>query len=309
MIKTHKNTELVGIKMLKFYGLRESLKNIWRNKAMSFTTIISLAAALVILGIVFVLILNVNEFAQNAQKEFDEIVAYISDEADSLKISQISKEIERVVGVSRLKFVSKDSAMESWKEEWGENGYLLDGLSTNPLQNEFIIVLDDLKYAENVVKIISEIAEITDVAYEEEWVRYIINLTDGIRKFGFFIISILIGITIFIITNTIKINMYSREKEINIMKFIGATSWFIRWPFILEGMIMGLMGGLIATVIVYLAYSQFVIYIRDNTLMFFANKLITPGALIDDIFQMFCVIGMGVGAIGAINAVKNHLKV
>lgn len=295
--------------MFKFYGLKESFKNIWRNKVMSFTTIISLAAALVILGIVFILILNVNEFAKNAQNEFDEVVAYVADEVDSIRMGEISKEIERIVGVKELRFVSKDSAMEAWKVEWGENAYLLDGLSENPLQNEFIIVLDDLKYADNVVKIIGGIEEITDVAYEEEWVRYILSLTDGIRKFGFFIIAILIGITIFIITNTIKINLYSREKEINIMKFVGATSWFIRWPFILEGMIMGLVGGVLATIVIYLTYSQFILYIRDNMVMFFVNKLIEPNILIYDILQIFCVIGMGVGAIGAINAVKNHLKV
>lgn len=302
-------TRMVGIEMFKFYSLKEAFKNIWRNKVMSFTTIISLAAALLILGIVFILILNVNEFAKNAQNEFDEVVAYVADEVDSIRMTEISKDIERVVGVKELRFVSKDAAMEDWKKEWGDNAYLLDGLSENPLQNEFIVVLDDLKYADNVVKIISAIEEITDVAYEEEWVRYILSLTDGIRKFGFFIIAILIGITIFIITNTIKINLYSREKEINIMKFVGATSWFIRWPFILEGVIMGLVGGVLATGVIYLTYSQFVLYVHDNLVIFFANKLIEPNVLIYDILQIFCVIGMGVGAIGAINAVKNHLKV
>lgn len=295
--------------MFKFYGLRESFKNIWRNKVMSFTTIISLAAALVVLGIVFILILNVNEFAKSAQQEFDEVVAYVDDDVDSLRMTDINNEIERVVGVKHTRFVSKDDALQEWKQSWGENAYLLDNLSKNPLQNEFIIILDDLKYGDNVVKIISAIPEITDVAYAEDMVRHIIAITDGIRKFGFFIIAILIMITIFIITNTIKINMYSREKEINIMKFIGATSWFIRWPFILEGMIMGFLGGLLATLIIYVAYNQFIIYMGTNVLGFFIDKFIEPNILIIDILEIFSVIGTGVGAIGAINAVKNHVKV
>lgn len=295
--------------MFKFYGLRESFKNIWRNKVMSFTTVISLAAALVVLGIVFILILNVNEFAKSAQEEFDEVVAYVDDEVDSLRMTDINSEIERVVGVKHTRFVSKDAALQEWKQSWGENAYLLDNLSKNPLQNEFIIILDDLKYADNVVKIISAIPEITDVAYAEDMVRHIIAITDGIRKFGFFIIAILIMITIFIITNTIKINMYSREKEINIMKFIGATSWFIRWPFILEGMIMGFLGGLLATLIIYISYNQFIVYMGTNVFGFFIDKFIEPNVLIIDILEIFSVIGTGVGAIGAINAVKNHLKV
>lgn len=133
-----------------------------------------------------------------------------------------------------MRFISKTQALDQWREEWGENAYLLDGLSTNPLQNQFTITLEDLKYAENAVKIINDMNGVDEVVYAQDMIKYILQITEIIKRFGFILIGILIGITIFIVTNTIKINfVFSRQREINIMRYVGATSWFIRMPFIM----------------------------------------------------------------------------
>lgn len=222
------------------YNVKECFKNLWRNRMMSVASISSVAATLLILGIIFVLIVNIAAMTQVAKDQFDTIQVYLDDELSISEIEDIGTGIFKLQGVKDVIFETKEEALEKMKLDWDQNGYLLDGLESNPLPNSYIVILDDINYSEYIVASIEDTAGIEEVKYYQEVIENIIKITDVIRRVGLFIMVVLIAISTFIISNTIKIAVHARRREINIMKYVGATNWFIRGPFLLEGIVLGL---------------------------------------------------------------------
>ncbi len=291
------------------YSLNEAIKNLWRNGLMSVASVSSVMATLVILGIIFVLVININSFVDGAQTQFDEITVYLNDEVAAVEISQIQSQISSIIGVKEVRYESKDDAMRNWRESWGEEGYLLEGLSENPLPNAFIIRLRKLEDTESVVKILSSYNGIEEVTFYKEIIDKVLSTSAFIRNLGFALIAALIAISTFIITNTIKLAVNARRKEINIMKYVGATNWFIRWPFLLEGTLLGCIGALIASGIVYLIYKYFYNYFTTQFFVLIASYFVPVDAIMSDLVVIFVVLGAGIGALGSLHAMKKHLNV
>lgn len=291
------------------YSIKEALKNVWRNGLMSVASISSVMATLVILGIIFVLVININSFVQGAQSQFDEITIYLSDTVTASEVKVIGDNISSIIGVKDVTYESKQQALVTWKESWGEQGYLLDGLTDNPLPNAFKVRLRELGDTENVVAIISSFKGVEEVKFYKDLIDKVLGASEFIRTMGLTLIVVLIAISTFMITNTIKLAVNARRKEINIMKYVGATNWFIRWPFLLEGTILGLIGALLAGGIVFVAYQYSYNYFTTEFYVMIASYFVPPRAVISDLLFIFVVLGCGIGALGSINAMRKHLNV
>jgi cell division transport system permease protein len=291
------------------YNIKECFKNLWRNRMMSVASISSVAATLMILGIIFVLIVNISAMTQVAKDQFDTVQVYLDDDLAIEDIENIGTQIFQLQGVKDVIFEAKEDALEKMKLDWDQNGYLLDGLESNPLPNSYIIVLDDINYANYIVNSIEAYEGIEEVKYYQEVIENIITITDVIRRVGLFIMVVLIGISTFIISNTIKIAVHARRREINIMKYVGATNWFIRGPFLLEGIILGILGAALASIAIYFAYKYSYDAIMEQFYMFISAYLIRAQVMIKDVVFLFVVIGSGIGALGSIASLRKYLDV
>ena len=195
------------------------------------------------------------------------------------------------------------------KEDWGEEGDLLEGLEENPLPNSYIIQLEDIEYADAVVENIKGMKGIEEVKYYRDIIEKLLSTANYIRITGVIIIVILMAVSVFIISNTIKITVTARKREVNIMKYVGATNGYIRGPFIIEGILLGLIGALLSILIVNYGYDYLFKVINEKLYVLFTVYLVAPHALLKDISIMFIAIGVGIGTLGSLVSLKRFLNV
>ncbi len=291
------------------YLIKEGFVNIRRNRMMSIASVGSVAAALIILGMVFLLIINMNHMVEDVKQQFDSIQLYLRDDVEDGEILSIKSRLEGVEGIKGLEFESKEDALENIKEKWGDQAYLLEGLESNPLPNSIIIYVKDIAYSDSIVAEVSGISGVEEVKYYNDIVQKLISIANFIRLLGLVIISVLVFLSVFIIGNTIKLTVAARKREINIMKYVGATNWFIRWPFFVEGMVLGLMGAIISLGLVYFGYSYIYNAISQQMYMLLTTYIVPVDEIIKDMMVIFAVLGMGIGALGSILSMRKYLKV
>lgn len=276
---------------------------------MSVASIGSVGATLTILGMVLILILNINTAANTTQKQFDEIQVYLKDELTDEEIEKIGYTISDCNGVNSVIFQSKEQALELMKEQWGEQSYLLEGLEENPLPNSYIIQLQSIEYADSVVNQIKGLKGIEEIKYYKDIVDKLMSVANLLRLGGLVIIGILVFISIFIISNTVKITVAARRREIGIMKYVGATNGYIRGPFMVEGVILGLVGTGIAILITFYGYKYLVNALSEKLYVLFTVYMIPPQVMINDVAIIFIAIGVGIGLLGSIISLKRFLNV
>lgn len=282
----------------------------WRNRSMGLASVSSISAVLMILGLVLILILSINNLVLETKTKFDEVLVYLDLELSEEEIDTIENSIKDTEGVLSVIYQSKDQGLEIMKDRLEDDGYILDGLEhENPLQNAYIIQLKDIEYADTVVNRLKNINGIEDVKYYRDIIEKLMTIANYIRMGGIYITSILILVSIFIISNTIKITVASRRREINIMKYVGATNGYIRGPFIIEGILFGLIGAVISILLINYGYEYFFKSANDKLYVLFTVYLVSPSLLAKDITIMFLAMGIGIGALGSILSLKRFLKV
>ncbi|NLY66763.1 MAG: ABC transporter permease [Tissierellia bacterium] len=289
--------------------IKQGFKGVWRNKGMGLASITSITAVLLILGIVLILILSLNNIVMNTREKFDEVHIFLEDEITRTQLQEIEKKAKETDKILYVIFKSKDEALEEMKEGLGEEGYLLDGLEENPLPHTLILKLKDIEYAEDVVKSIENLDGIEEVQYNYDIIEKLVVFTNYIRTGGLIIVLILILVSIFIISNTIKLTVTARKREINIMKYVGATNGYIRGPFVIEGVVFGLIGAIISILAVNYGYNYFFNAANDKLYVLFTVYLVPPKALMQDISIIFIAIGAGIGALGSLVSMKRFLNV
>ncbi|MFW5648685.1 MAG: permease-like cell division protein FtsX [Candidatus Alkaliphilus sp. MAG34] len=290
------------------YMFRQGLTGLWRNRTMSIASIGTVAATLIILGLVITLVLNIGNMADLIQMQFDEIQVYLEDDLSIEEIDSVGKQIEAIKGVSGVIYESKEEALKKYKESWGEEGYLLDGLD-NTLPNSYIIQMDNLESADDIVENLGLVKGIDEVKYYKEIVDKLLKIAGFVRTVGLVIILILIFVAIFIISNTIKLTLNARKQEIGIMKNVGATNWFIRWPFLFEGILLGLVGAVISIAVVYYGYQYAFNAITGKFYLMFSTYMVSVSDMMNKTIYIFAVLGMGVGALGSIFSLRRYLRV
>jgi len=212
-------------------------------------------------------------------------------------------------GVLSVVYQSKDYALNKMKEDWGEDGDLLDGFTENPLPNTYVIQLEDITYSEEVLVSIENIYGIEEIKYYKEAIDMLINTSNYVQIIGTALIVVLLLISIFIIQNTIKITVASRRTEIRLMQYIGASNGYVRGPFILEGLLLGLLGSIIATIVVLNAYDYLVGYGNQKLAPLLSFNFIPATSISTDILIIFVTIGIGIGILGSIVSLKKFLNV
>lgn len=277
---------------------------------MGLASVSSISAVLVILGIILILILSINNVVLEITTKFDEIQIFLEDDLSNTDLDNIERQIKEDENVLSLMFVSKAQGLERFKEEWGEESYLLEGLEEdNPLENSYEIQLKDIKYADGVVENLNKVEGITKINYYKDIIDKLMIFANYIRIGGIALVGALILVSVFIISNTIKITVASRETEISIMKYVGATNGYIRGPFIIEGILFGLIGAGISILIINYGYEYFFSSVSDKLYTLFTVYLVPPSLLVKDVIIIFSSIGVGIGALGSIVSLKRFLNV
>ncbi|NMA86699.1 MAG: ABC transporter permease [Tissierellia bacterium] len=289
--------------------LKQGFQGAWRNRGMGMASIGSIAAVLIILGLVLIMILSINNLVMETKGKFDEIQVFLEDNISEEVSRAIEKEALDSPGVLTVVYKPREEALQDMKKGWEENAYLLEGLETNPLPNSYIVKLKDIEYAEEVVNKISELNGVEGVNYYQDLIEKMLLIANYVRGGGLIIIIILLLISVFIISNTIKITVAAREREVNIMKYVGATNGYIRGPFVIEGVLFGLIGAVLSILIVNKGYSYFFHSLSTELYVLFTVYLVPPKALIKDISIIFVAIGMGIGALGSMVSLKRFLNV
>lgn len=276
---------------------------------MSVASVSSVAASLTILGLMMVLVLNMTHLAGLAQTQFDSVQAYLVDDLSPSEIEEIGQDIARITGVSYVHFESREAALDKMKERWGAQGHLLDTLEENPLPNSYIVHVAHIQHSDRVVEQLNRYSGIDEVKYYRDIIDNLIRAAGLIRTIGLLVITVLIMIAVFIISNTIKLTINARKREINIMKYVGATNWFVRWPFFIEGTLLGFAGAVIALVLVYFGYQSVFDMITTRFFVIFSAYLLTVEEMMQRTLVMFAVLGSGVGALGSIISLRKYLEV
>lgn len=288
------------------YYLKEGFGNLKRNRVMTIASVTSVMAALLILGLFLIIILNVDTMASQVESQL-ELKAFLQDNLTKSEVQKIGDEIKSLYGVASITFESKEQALNNFKKQLGDKSFLLDGLqSDNPMPQSYIIKVKDASMMKDVSNEIKAIKGVEKVSYGQDIVDKLLGIIKVIRIVGLVVILILFIISIVIISNTIKLGVFARRREINIMKYIGATDWFIRWPFIIEGILLGLMGAILAVGILSLMYG-YAANIVNNRLIIF--ELLPLNKILNDIAIYFAIMGSVIGALGSSISIKRFLNV
>ncbi|HHT46952.1 MAG TPA: ABC transporter permease [Firmicutes bacterium] len=290
------------------YFLGEALKSILRNGWMSIASIGVVAITLLILGSFMIISFNVNLFTQDV-KEQVQIVLYIDEAAGEETRLELERRLVSHPKLQEMRFVSKEEAMERLKRKMGDQAYLLDGYEgeeDNPLRDSYelrTIVPEDITA---VAKEIENYPGVGYVDYGSGIVEPLFQFTGLIRLIGLaFMVGL--GVTaVFLIAHTIRLTVYIRRKEIMIMKYVGATDWFIRWPFIFEGSFLGMIGAIIPVLIIYYGYQAAVFWIQSNIHFI---PMMPPQDVTTEIIKLLLPLGIGLGMLGSVISVRRFLKV
>jgi len=297
------------IRTLK-YIFNEGVKNVYKNRLMSLASISTIIASLIIFGIFYLIIVNIN-YNVLKLKEQPEMQVFCNPELDDIGVRVVQNTLLQNSNIAEVTMVTKEQAFEKVKEMLEDDADLLEGLDNSFLPVSFIIKLKDIANSDEVIKELKKINGVDKVTYPQKTMEFITKFTSWIHIISIALTAILLIVSVFIISNTIKLTVFARRKEISIMKYIGATNWFIRWPFVIEGILIGLIGAAISFIISGYFYNK--IEIR------FSNELMQVGTDIISLLKfndinlpmlvIYIVLGCTVGAFGSIISIRRYLKV
>ena len=288
------------------YFVREVCISIKRNNWMSFASISTVAVSLFVLGMFLIIVLNMNRMASMLESQV-QINVYLDDRLKGSEIDDLEDDLKKMQGIESVQYVSREDAIVRLRERLGDQKYLLDALGDkNPLPNAFEVTVKQPTMVETAAKAIEKFGGVESVKYGQDVVEHLFDMTRLVRIFGFTLMLLLAGATLFIISNTIRLTVFARRKEIAIMKYVGATDWFIRWPFLLEGVVLGFFGGVLASIALRSIYGLITAKVY-STLAFL--PLIPQYPFVNFISLVMVLSGMGIGALGSTISLKRFLKV
>ena len=289
---------------------REGFSNLLRNKLMFFASCAIVTAALIILGVFLLIIFNIDENVK-ALDEKPQIQVYCRFDLTDREVGALEETILSGQGIKEFTRISKGEALERAKELLGDNSDILDEIEPDFLPISFILKLDEPEMIYDFVSWLEEMPEIAKISYPKRTIDLITNVSNWMKAFGAVLAGIPILFAVFIVSNTIRIAVFERRNEISIMRYIGATEQIIRWPFIVEGMITGIVGATIAFLATGFGYrfveSSFNMEMADLTDDLF--RLVGAGSVSSLLLLVYLFIGVGVGALGSARSINKYLHV
>lgn len=290
-------------------SIRDAFKSVIRNFSLSLASISCITITLIIVSIAVMTSFNVNNFTDLIERDLT-IVAFIDNDANDSDIKRIQSEIENLSNVENIEFLSKKEVGEQIKEESEVFEIVLDGYKDDesPLKDTFQVKVKNIEKIKQTATSIGKIDKVAVVRYGEGMVEKLVSAFDSIKKVTYGIVIALVIVTVFLIINTIKLTISARKREISIMRLVGASNFTIKTPFIVEGMILGLLGSIIP--VLFTTYGYFAFYKHfDGYLYSQLIRLITPEPFIYTVSLIVIAIGILVGMVGSASAVKKYLKI
>ena len=290
----------------KQYFIKETYKSIRRNGFMSFASISTVAVSLLVLGMFLMIFLNTNNLAQYLENQV-QISVYMQDSATDKELASVKDKLTKMPGVVKVTQVNKQQALERFKKRLGDQEQLLNSLGKeNPFPNSFEVQVDNPDRIKVLTPQIGQLPKVETAKFGQEVVEHLFQLTKILRLGGIVLVVFLAMATLFIISNTIRLTVFARRKEVIIMKYVGATDWFIRWPFLLEGMTLGFFGAVVAFVLINSIYASLLDRIHA-TFAFLPLLPTSPLLLYVDLFLL--AAGTGIGALGSYISLRKFLRV
>jgi cell division transport system permease protein len=287
------------------YYFREAFHSILRNSWLSLASIGVVAVSLLILGSSLLLVLNANNIADNLESSV-EISVFLKDETTPEEVEELEDTLGALPGVAELKFVSKQEALEEMQDNFGEQRDVLAGLEEkNPLPDTFRVKTQTVEQVVPLAREMAAYPQVDQVRYGQGVVEKLLELSRWVRTAGLVTMVLLAIAAIFLIATTIRLSVFARRKEIGIMKFLGATNWFVRFPFLLEGMFLGLAGALLAVGAVYYGYLSL---IRSIQISLPFMQLVTDRSLLMPMLEGLLVLGLAFGAVGSLISLRKFLN-
>ena len=290
-----------------FYNIKQAILQIGRNKGMALASIFAITAMMLILGMFFVIVVNVNLFTEMVKQDYDTVEVYLMDSTDTKQAQTIMDTLENINGVNKVQYRTREQALKILKERWGESGYLLDSLGDNPLPNSILVKVDNLSAANRVNSAAGKIAGVESTKYYKETVDKLTKVTNFMAIAAMVIMLFLIIVSIVVVAITIRLTVFARAREISIMKYVGATNWFVRGPFLVEGIIIGAVSSLIAAGVTYLFYGRIVDAIGVKVMTILSSPLVPAGYLASNLVIIFLALGVGIGSTGSIISMRKFL--
>ena len=293
------------IRSLKYLGI-EGIKNIWSNRTMSFASIGVLVSCLLLTGAAVLFSMNIDT-AMKTIEGTNSVRVYMKQGLPTLSAVKAGEDIKKIDNIASCEFIPKDEAIQQYMDILGDkDGTMLEGMTgkDNPLPDAFRVSFKDLSQYKQTVEQIKKISGVDTVNDYSDVAQKLTNLDRMVTTAGSWIIILLSIVSLFIISNTIRVTMFSRRLEISIMKSVGATNWFVRVPFIVEGMIIGLVSGGVASLLLNLVYQKMLTAVTSILLF----NPIDIGALSWKITLVFILAGTLFGAVGGVISIGRYLK-
>ena len=289
------------------YYWKEGLRNIFKHGFMSVAAVVIMVVSLLLTGTVTLVAYNITNNITRLQQS-NQIVVWIDDSLTTREAKTLQTQFEKIDNIASIAFEDRDVALEQYRKELGDDADILDDYNAdnNPLRNSYVFTLSDSMQADATIKEIEAVDGVASVRADEDVIRKLIQIQ---RVFNMIAAAMIVGlavISIFIISNTVKLAMFARREEISIQKMVGATNWFIRWPFMLEGMTLGFFGSLISITIIDISYSALLSRIY-STLAFLPMLPPYPMLIYVDLFII--ISGTAIGAAGSYVSLRKFLRV
>lgn len=289
------------------YFIKDAFTSLKRNRTISFASILTVLITFFVLGIFILLAGNVNQAISSVEDKVD-LEVFLKDDIKLIDQREIELKLRELEGVKDVVYKSKEEAYKKVQETTSENEGLLQGytLEHNPFPASFTVKLESPEYAENISQALDGFTGVEKIDNQKKVVDGIVKLVKGINVVGGALFIVLVGVSIFLIMNTTKLTVYSRRREVGIMKFVGATDWFIRWPFIIEGMVIGVLGSTLSCIVLFFAYKGVFSWIAS--MMMFVT-LVPPIYILKVVLLEFIIGGILVGGIASASALRKFLIV
>ncbi len=295
-----------------FYSIQQGFKNIGRNSMFSIASMATMAACIFMFGVFYILVFNVNAMVRSAEESVA-VTVFFDEGMTEDQIKAIGADIEARSEVRELVFVSAEEAWESFKDVYFQgNEEYAAGFSENPLANSanYEIYLKDISQQSALVKYLNGIQGVRDVKQSQSVADTLTEFNKILSLVSGGIILILLCVAIFLINNTVAVGISVRKEEIAIMKLIGATDFLVRAPFIVEGVVIGLIGAAVPLGILYVLYDKIVLYVAEQfTFVGELLQFVSPMVLFEGLIPIALLLGVGIGFLGSVWTIRKHLKV
>lgn len=288
------------------YYTKTAFLSLANNRLMTVSSILTIGCCLFLFSVFLLFTLNINYISDQIKSQC-EIQAYIDITLDQASAEAIEGEIQKLPNVASTKFESKADAFMNYSARLGGDSVALEGLEGEDfLRNSVKISLNDLTLASETAENVKVIPGVAEVKNHQDTVDRVITVTGYVQNASLIIMLVLMVVSLFIISNTIKLSVASRANEIHIMKFVGATNWFIRWPFIIEGIFIGFLGALLALAVTYLGYTPLYSSVTES---FSVIRILSPASVSTQLISLVILFGCLMGSLASTVSTTRHLKV